>query len=134
MGKDPGVSRYGNNPETLTILGDQDLKANNDACIACHTHVAVDITFDKAYKLKLTATAGNSTRAGTGSLYTVGNSGVEGNVIINVYGNQSGQTWAVGDQSITWNPTEDLWVSGDKAKPINELASEAVDDEANLIS
>jgi len=106
--------------------------ANNDACIACHTHVAVDITFDKAYKLKLTAAAGDS--SGAGSKYTVGNAAVEGHVVISVYGNQSGQTWAVGDQSITWTPSasEVLYVGGDKTKLVNGLTNDAVDDEAAL--
>jgi len=104
--------------------------ANNDACIACHTHVAVDITFDKAYKLKITATAGGSSKNGTE--YVVSNAGVEGHVVINVFGNQSGSTWAVGDQSITWTPTETLYISGDKGKLVNGLSDDAVDDETAL--
>ena len=125
--KTPGVSRYGNNPETLTLKGDQNLKANNDACIACHTHVAVDINFQKGYKLAFDAIENS-----TGS-YTISNEAVEGTVRIAIFGNGSGGTYAVGAASYTWGPSETMYINGGSAT-IGGLTGESSDDQAALDS
>lgn len=85
--------------------------ANNDACIACHTHVAVDINFQKGYKLEIDATAGTNTQSGQ-SGYSVSNAQVKGHVNISVYGNQSGQSFAVSNQAITWNSEIPMFING----------------------
>ena len=59
---DDGINRFGG-PNGF---------ANNGACIGCHTHVAVDISFNKGYKLAFTAT---ETAQG---VYSVSNAAVEG--------------------------------------------------------
>ncbi len=46
------------------------LKGSNEACIACHTHVAVDITWTKATNMSLSAA---ETSDATGHSWTVGN-------------------------------------------------------------
>jgi len=80
--------------------------ANNIACVACHTHVAVDINFAKAYKVVFDAAA-----TGTGT-WDVGNFATEGQVNIAVYGNQSGATYATGDKSYTWSGLDNMYVNG----------------------
>jgi len=86
--------------------------ANNDACIACHTHVPVDIQFKKAYKIKLTAY-----ELGSGN-YSIGAASTEGDVTIDTYGNASGETWAVGDKVIYWNGSVPLYIDGNKSQQI----------------
>lgn len=98
------ISRFGSNSKSTTAV-----KANNDACIACHTHVAVDINFTKGYKL-----AFDAKESATG-VYTTGAGKVEGSVTISVYGNQSGETFAVGDQSITWTSDAPMYLNGNKS-------------------
>ena len=83
--------------------------ASNIACVACHTHVAVDINFQKAYKVAFNANA-----SGTGS-WDVGGFVDEGDVNIAVYGNQSGATYATGDKSFTWTIGE-MYVNGAASK------------------
>ncbi|VVB55874.1 Cytochrome c7 c [uncultured archaeon] len=83
--------------------------ASNGACVACHTHVAVDINFKKGYKLAFDAIEQKN-----GS-YSVGNFAVEGSVNVAIYGNGSGQTFGVGDKSYTWTPTKTLYVNGNGA-------------------
>ncbi|MCZ7400087.1 MAG: hypothetical protein O8C62_10525 [Candidatus Methanoperedens sp.] len=61
------------------------LKDANEACISCHTHVAVDINWKKAAMINFTA---------LGTIdggWTVGNFTIGGSTLINTYGNQTGQ-------------------------------------------
>ena len=113
---DDGINRFG---------GQQGKEANNGACIGCHTHVAVDIAFNKGYKLAFTAT-----ESATGS-YSVSDTKVEGTVHVDIYGNGSGQTFGVGDMSYTWTPTTTLYVNGNGAQ-ITGLSGESSDSEAAL--
>ena len=94
-----GVNRFGgpNGP------------ANNGACIGCHTHVAVDISFNKGYKLSF-----NADESPVGD-WILSNTVVEGTVHVDTYGNGSGETFAVGDKSYTWTPTKTLYVNGGNA-------------------
>jgi hypothetical protein len=112
---DDGINRFGG-PNGF---------ANNGACIGCHTHVAIDVNFQKGYKLAFDAIE-NST-----GKYTVSNAAVEGTVKIAIYGNGSGQTFGVGDKSYTWTPTETLYVNGNGAV-ITGLNSESSDSAAAL--
>lgn len=99
--------------------------ANNIACVACHTHVAVDINFQKAYKVAFDAAA-----TGTGT-WDVGNFATEGQVAIAIYGNQSGATYATGDKSFTWSGA-DMYVNGGTVKTTIGLDADAGDDETAL--
>lgn len=93
---DDGINRFGG-PNGF---------ANNGACIGCHTHVAVDISFNKGYKLAFTATESAE------GVYTVSNTAVEGTVHVDIYGNGSGATFGVGDKSYTWTPDKTLYLNG----------------------
>lgn len=103
------ISRFGANSKATGSAALK--KANNDACIACHTHVAVDINFTKGYKLAFDA------KESALGVYTTGIGRVEGSVTISVYGNQSGETFAVGDQSITWTSDTPMYLMGEKDVP-----------------
>ncbi len=63
------------------------LKGENEACIACHTHVAVDITWTKATNISLTATEQTTP---TGHTWSVGNFAATGTVIVKTSGNAEG--------------------------------------------
>ncbi|CAG0982510.1 hypothetical protein METP3_02167 [Methanosarcinales archaeon] len=112
---DDGINRYGG----------PNGEANNGACIGCHTHVAIDINFEKGYKLAFDAI---ETAEG---VYSVSNAAVEGKVKVAIYGNGSGETFGVGDKSYTWTPTQTLYVNGDGAV-ITGLDGESSDSEAAL--
>lgn len=103
--------------------------AANIACVACHTHVAVDINFQKKYKVLLNATA-----LGTGS-WDVGGYGAEGVVNITVFGNTEGDVWATSNKSYTWTPGgSQLYINGSQANPVGRLTSESNDSKAALES
>ncbi len=68
------------------------LKGANEACIACHTHVAVDITWTKAINMSLTATetstanshswiVSNYLATGTAVIKTNGDGGGNGSIV-----------------------------------------------------
>jgi len=119
--KTPGVGRFGG-PN-----GD----ANNDACVACHTHVAIDINFKKGYKLELDAA---ETANG---VYSVSNSAVRGTVDISVYGNSEGTTFAVTNKSITWTGADvpaNLYINGSVVPTnlVTGLTGEATDNATAL--
>jgi len=64
------------------------LKGSNEACIACHTHVAVQINWTRAYMISFSATENANT--GTHD-WIVDNFAAEGTAVIRTYGNQSGE-------------------------------------------
>lgn len=74
-----------NASNTGNILVDE-----NEACVACHTHVAVDINWQKAYKMSFVAresgTVGNHA-------WVVSNFVTEGTVLIDTYGNRDGTNY-----------------------------------------
>ncbi len=81
--------------------------ASNDACVACHTHVAVSINFQKGYLLNF-----NATESPTGN-YTVSNFNVQGHVNVTTYGNASGNTFAVGNSTYAWTSINGtLYING----------------------
>jgi hypothetical protein len=65
----------------------QILRGANAACISCHTHVAVDINWTKAYMISFSAVENATT--GTHS-WVVSNFATSGTVQIQTYGNRSG--------------------------------------------
>ncbi len=65
------------------------LKSSNEACIACHTHVAVDINWTKGYKISFNAMEFIAID-GTHN-WTVNNFAAEGTAVVQTYGNMSGQ-------------------------------------------
>lgn len=81
-----------NNTEAHKAFATQARSSNllidaNEACIACHTHVAVDINWQKAYKIGF-----NAVQTATTGLHTwsVSNFIAEGTVNVSTYGNRSG--------------------------------------------
>ncbi len=79
--------------------------AANDACVGCHTHVAVDINFQKKYALKFTANALKSSPTDNNS-WNVGGFSAQGTVDVEEFGNGTGGAFATG------NHTYSNWVPG----------------------
>ncbi|MCX9084566.1 MAG: hypothetical protein OIN87_07215 [Candidatus Methanoperedens sp.] len=99
--------------------------SNNIACVACHTHVAVDINFQKAYKVQFDAV-----NTATGS-WTVDNFLAEGQVNVAIYGNGSGATYATGDKSYTWGGAN-MYVNGATVKTTIGLDGDSSDNTTAL--
>lgn len=84
------------------VLGSKDdnsslMEGTNEACIACHTHVAIDINWTHRYKLSLDADGSS------GGGWTVDNFFTEGTYNVTTYGNMSGQNIGVTDPVIKWD-------------------------------
>ncbi len=81
--------------------------ASNDACVACHTHVAVEINFTKGYLLQFSASEyANGT-------YVTSGANVQGTVNITTYGNSSGNAFAVSNSTYEWTPANGtLYING----------------------
>jgi hypothetical protein len=93
--------------DSISRFGGANGNANNDACVACHTHVAVQISFKKGYLLQF-----NATESPTGN-YTVDNSSVQGTVSVTTYGNSSGNAFAVSNSTYDWAPVNGtLYING----------------------
>lgn len=112
---DDGINRFGG-PNGF---------ANNGACIGCHTHVAIDVNFQKGYKLSFDAIE-NST-----GHYIVSNAAVEGTVKIAIYGNGSGETYGVGDKSYTWTGAT-MYVNGSSTPTAISLNGDSSDSKTAL--
>ena len=78
------------------------LKSSNEACISCHTHVAVDINWTKAYKISFSAIENASTGVHD---WTVSNFATEGSVQIQTYGNRSGEINSATQPVVSISPT-----------------------------
>lgn len=100
--------------------------ANNIGCVACHTHVAVDINFQKKYKVKLDAYG-----TGTGT-WNVGGFAAEGDVMISTYGNSDGSVFATGNKSYDWSPAGTLYINGNASTPVVGLSSDTNDNQTAL--
>jgi hypothetical protein len=112
-----------------------DYGAANDACVGCHTHVAVDINFQKKYKLKFDANAFTGGLNGSHGTWGVGGFGAEGTVDISVYGNGSGETFATSDKTYNWNTTETLYIieaNGSRGSQVQGLTNDASDNRTAL--
>jgi len=64
------------------------LKDANEACISCHTHVAVHINWTKAYAIYFEAE--ESVLPDSTHTWILGNFATEGSAVIQSYGNQTG--------------------------------------------
>lgn len=73
-------------PQNKTSL----LKGANEACVACHTHVAVDINWQKAYKISFDARETSVDNVTGKYTWNVGNFISEGTVNTTTYGNRTG--------------------------------------------
>ncbi len=81
--------------------------AGNDACVACHTHVAVDINFQKRYAMKFDAYAPMA----SGGNWTVGGFSAQGNVLVEEFGNGTGGAIATSDHNYTgWGPGQTMYI------------------------
>lgn len=78
------------------------LRGTNEACISCHTHVAVDINWTKAYKISFNAKENATTGLHE---WTVDNFATEGTVQIQTYGNRSGQINTATEPAVSISPT-----------------------------
>jgi len=79
------------------------LKGANEACIGCHTHVAVDINWVKAYKMSFNATA--YTKEDGSHDWIISNFTKEGTATLQTYGNMSGETTGSTTPVISISPT-----------------------------
>lgn len=77
------------------------LRGSNEACISCHTHVAVDINWTKAYKISFNARENATTGLHE---WTVDNFATEGTVQIQTYGNRSGNITSATQPVVSINP------------------------------
>ena len=71
---------------------------SNEACITCHTHVAIDINWTHKYKMSLDAD-------GTSGSWVLSEFIAEGDYNVTTYGNMSGGTTGMTDPEITISPT-----------------------------
>jgi len=78
------------------------LRGSNEACISCHTHVAVDINWTKAYKISFNAKENATTGLHE---WTVDNFATEGTVQIQTYGNRSGGINSATEPVVSISPT-----------------------------
>lgn len=78
------------------------LRGSNEACISCHTHVAVDINWTKAYKISFNAKENATTGVHD---WTVDNFATEGTVQIQTYGNRSGEINTATEPVVSISPT-----------------------------
>jgi hypothetical protein len=93
--------------DTISRFGGPNGNASNDACIACHTHVAVQINFKKGYLLQFNATEDDQGN------YTVDAFYVKGSVNVTTYGNSSGNAFAVSNTTYDWAPNSTtLYING----------------------
>lgn len=79
---------------TLDLL----MEDSNEACITCHTHVAIDINWTHRYKMAFTADS-------TSGEWVLSNFITEGDYNVTTYGNMSGGTTGATDPEVTISPT-----------------------------
>lgn len=83
------------------------LMGANEACIGCHTHVAVNINWTKAYMMSFNVSEYVSTDLNgiTTHNWTVGNFSIKGTAKIDTYGNKSGGIYSGTNPEISLAPT-----------------------------
>ncbi|MDY6965996.1 MAG: cytochrome c3 family protein, partial [Halobacteriota archaeon] len=82
------------------------MEGTNEACITCHTHVAIDINWTHAYKMSLDAVQNS-----TGD-WNVGNFRTEGTYNVSTYGNMTGGNTGATDPVVEISPEPEGYVSG----------------------
>ena len=80
-------------------IADPLMEDSNEACITCHTHVAIDINWTHAYKMKLDAVQDEFGE------WTCEDFVTEGSYIIETYGNMSGGNTNATDPTVVISPT-----------------------------
>ena len=73
------------------------MEDSNEACITCHTHVAIDINWTHRYKMAFTADS-------TSGEWVLSNFITEGDYNISTYGNMTGGITGVTDPNVTISP------------------------------
>ncbi len=86
-GKEEVHTAFANGANTSGLLKDA-----NEACIACHTHVAVKISWSKAYMMTFNATETVNTSANSSHSWTVDTFNASGIFNVTTQGNQTGGT------------------------------------------
>ncbi len=125
VGATGGVLRYG-------------YGAANDACVGCHTHVAVSINFQKKYLLSLDAnafTGGGGANDSHGS-WGVGNFQGQGTVNVVEYGNGTGGAFGTSPKDYNWTAGTTLYLinsTGSQTAQINGL-DHTTDDNATALT
>ncbi|VVB86935.1 Cytochrome c7 c [uncultured archaeon] len=86
--------------------------AANDACVGCHTHVAVSINFQKKYMLTLDANAFTGGAGGSANHgnWSVGNFDSKGTVNVVEFGNGTGGAFATGPKDYNWTADKTLYL------------------------
>ena len=85
------------------------LKGANEACVACHTHVAVNISWSKAYMMNFTSVAQMATDGSGTHSWNISSFGIQGSANITTYGNMSGENNASTAPVVTVSPTPPGW-------------------------
>lgn len=99
--------------------------ASNIACVACHTHVAVNINFQKKYLVKFDAYG-----MGTGN-WSVGGYEAQGDVLTSEYGNSDGSVFGTDNKTYSWSPAKTLYVNGTDAQIVG-LSNDTSDNKSAL--
>ncbi len=111
--------------------------AANDACVACHTHVAVDINFQKKYALTFAATALHDS-PGDNKSWSVGGFSAKGTVDVEEYGNGTGGTFATGNHTYSnWAPGTTMYLinsNGSQGAQVLGLNNDTSDNTTALTS
>jgi hypothetical protein len=111
--------------------------AANDACVGCHTHVAVDINFQKKYALKFTANALKSSPTDNNS-WNVGGFSAQGTVDVEEYGNGTGGAFATGNHTYgNWAPGTTMYLvnsNGSQGAQVLGLNNDTSDNSSALTS
>ncbi len=111
--------------------------AANDACVGCHTHVAVDINFQKKYALTFTANALKSSPTDNNS-WSVGGFSAQGTVDVEEYGNGTGGAFATGNHTYSnWKPGTTMYLvnnNGTQGAQVLGLNNKTTDNATALTS
>ncbi|VVB90654.1 Cytochrome c7 c [uncultured archaeon] len=111
--------------------------AANDACVGCHTHVAVSINFQKKYMLTLDANAFTGGAGGSGNHgnWSVGNFDSKGTVNVVEFGNGTGDAFATSAKDYNWSATTPLYLvnsNGTQGAQVNGLKDTTTDNSSAL--
>jgi hypothetical protein len=111
--------------------------AANDACVGCHTHVAVSINFQKKYMLSLDANAftGGNGANGSHGTWGVGNFQGQGTVNVVEFGNGTGGAFATSAKDYNWTATTPLYLvnsNGTQGATVSGLNHDTTDNSSAL--
>ena len=91
-------SKAAHNDFVEGAIADPLMEDSNEACITCHTHVAIDIDWTHAYKMRL-----NAVQDSVGD-WTCDDFITEGTYNVTTYGNMTGETTGVTDPVVDITP------------------------------